>query len=784
MRNGNTDLATMRAVKGGLDGGGWVTGIRIADDGWMVCRTDCAGIAGIRGPNDSEWTQLFRFGENFPASEYHDKCMSGLNPTSWIWDVAIAPSNSNRIYASFLGFRWRSDDRAQSWVKLTAVRDQTETWHPDGGSRQGGTFIVVDPANPDVVVWGHPINGADYSTDAGVTFTPCSGVLDPVNSGNERKGVSIAFDRTSSVVGTGSAARTQTLVLITEGRGVSRSTTGVAGTFSAVGTGGPTSGSSIDVANGRIYVIGYGGSRDGPLSMWNGSAWSQPDSTGGAVQGRCVQVRPGNPGIVLCMTGGGGQFYSSNAGNSWAGYMNNVEFKTAASDAPYLAKVNNEYMSLGAFIWHPTLDRVIVANGIGVFTFDNLPRTAATQLFQSITVGIQQKLPQSIRLTPSRRLLVTAQDKPLYIYPADKYTVQPSDNLPDYDPDVSIRHADSVDFARDNENYMVLTYTPARNLALNTPSPPDLPGRTYNASTETRTIQISSTADVVGTWAPPPVTPYVGGYRMNGGGVAVSNTGNIVWASTGYGRAIRTTLDGGANWQTPVFRLTEGGASVDVSEAYWHGDFSRRREFLWAEKSIAGCFYIYVDSYTPGGGPAALAPYAGIHKSTDGGLNFVRVFAGEFFPGFDGPPEIKVRPVPGTASNHIFIARGPVGSHGDGAAPGGLKFLNVSTGVLTELPGWSSPDDVAFGKGKVGSSYLRIMVKGWRGGVMGYYYCDDFNPANPTAATWNLWTRFPKGRADDGNVLCGDPSRLGLFFVATQAGGFQILERDYKLRAS
>lgn len=176
-----------------------------------------------------------------------------------------------------------------------------------------------------------------------------------------------------------------------------------------------------------------------------------------------VDIVGGNAAKAMVMTLGGDQFYSSDSGATWAYHGNNA-FRTDGAECPYFKTTNNDFMALGRCIGHPSLNRVIASNGIGVFQIDTVPRTSISQLWADKSLGIQQKLVMDVRVTPSGRLLACAQDKPLYIYERTATGLQPTKNHPD--ALVPIRHSNGCDFARDDENYLVLPYQPAQDVSL------------------------------------------------------------------------------------------------------------------------------------------------------------------------------------------------------------------------------------------------------------------------------------------------------------------------------
>lgn len=736
----------LTAAKGGLDGGGWVTGLDIANDGTMVCRTDCAGIAGLRGPTDTKWTQLFRFGENFPMSEFQTKALSVGNPTSWITEVAIAPTNSNRIFADFLGFRWISNDRAENWTKSSfrTVRDQELTFSPDLSARICGRHMAFDPINDDVCISGHWIDGVEYTLDGGETWQVNSSIPLPLNASEwERRGVNVAFDRSSAASG----GRTSVVVVCVEGRGVYKSTTGVNGTFSQVADG-PTRSSMVEAAGGRIFVCGDGRLDDTQLRMHSGTSWSSPIATDtNAVTGLSVHARPADQNEILVMSIGGGMSRSTDGGTTWTRHYN-ATFETDGAESPHLAQVNNDYMALGDFRWHAGATRKITAtNGIGVFETTIIPREASTDLWNDKTLGIQQKLVMLQTVTPTGVLWSACQDKPIYRHTRAGAGQQPSTNYPDVG--TPIRHSNGVDWAMDDEDWVAAVYT---------------------GDNEGKTMKF--TTDGGATWNYPATFPTYGGNPYEGGQIAVGVAGNAVWVPL-HNNAIAFTKNSGATWATPTFRHTEGGSTVDMSAAAWMRGREIRRVILIADKEVAGRFFAYCQGDNTGS--AADLAMRGLWESTDGGENWVRVRSGYFYNFSLDFYANKLRKVQ-TRTNDLFWARGNLNNYGDAVAAGGLMFSSDKS-TFVEIDGLDEVEDIGIGKAVNGHPYPQLVVKCWKDGEVGYYYCDDFDPANPQNGTWQLWTRAPMGRADDESMIVGDMNVENLFYVVTSAGGFQILKR-------
>ncbi|HEV2488838.1 MAG TPA: hypothetical protein VGT03_03445 [Candidatus Acidoferrales bacterium] len=127
-----------------------------------------------QGPwENSEWsgTNGGLFKSTDGGTTWH-QLSSGLPDGVEQIDVAIAPSNPNRIYATLAVTRgvaiYRSDDAGQSWAKITS--------DPRPANRIGGGDLPVpkvDPKNPDVVYVTSTVTWK--STDGGKTWAGLRG---------------------------------------------------------------------------------------------------------------------------------------------------------------------------------------------------------------------------------------------------------------------------------------------------------------------------------------------------------------------------------------------------------------------------------------------------------------------------------------------------------------------------------------------------------------------------------------------------------------------------------
>src|SRR5205823_6069132 len=105
--------------------GGYLTGIDIAPDGTMVVRTDTYGAYVWNG---SQWQQLVT-STSMPAANV------SIGNNEGVYEIKIAPSDTNIFYMEYLGDVYRSNDKGASWT-LTAFSHVTES--PNDPYRMNG----------------------------------------------------------------------------------------------------------------------------------------------------------------------------------------------------------------------------------------------------------------------------------------------------------------------------------------------------------------------------------------------------------------------------------------------------------------------------------------------------------------------------------------------------------------------------------------------------------------------------------------------------------------------
>lgn len=765
----NSKVGQPTVLSGGVHGGGWTTSIRIADDGWSVCRNDTE-TGGIRGPSDTRWTQLHRWSENVP---YADFKFRGL--PAWIYDVDVCKSDSTRIVMSSKGRVYKSSDRGATFTKLSAFKsgnpDTTLTFMPEGDARLGGNQVRIDPVNKDHFAIGHPVDGGYVTTNGGTSIAIPASLPAPINGTNQRRGVHWAFDRSTS---NGTAC--QTVYCMIAGRGVYRSTTGLGGTWTLL-SGGPLYASSMEAAGGKLFVCGEGIATDTQLFVWSGSAWTQPSG----VTGMALAVDPASANNIICQRIGGGQFYSSNAGANWTLYSFDNNKAGGNGECPWLNVTGLFFVATGAIAWERRtgVNRLVLACGIGIFDLDNPPMTVDTQKYVDRSMGIKQLLLKNAIISPKGTLFVVGEDRPIWRFERGKYHVEATGHGPNYD--YALRHGGDVDFAPEDENFVVATYDQgafaAPTFALSYDN-----GKSW---VEPNTAPSATRADGVSI-------------RMAAGNVAVTGVNKFIWFGT-FGGPLRRWDNG--TYSTPVFR-NESNAVIDMSGAIWHWDYTMRKKAVVSDKTTPGRALIWSPGFklSAGGALTQDASLLGIFLTTDHGANFARIYNTDFLGGNTAFFSFKLRLNP-LNGNHLFVVLGNIDPPVDADPPittdTSVYFSsNVGPGMtFTNMTGFREVEDVAFTPRPSNRTYPRINVKGWRqlAGVWttGVWYSDDFNPASPLSATWTLRTNGPEGRLDGDTTLAGDMGAFPGLVIVGKSGGFYFdayasagATRPYRVRAS
>jgi hypothetical protein len=394
------------------------------------------------------WQQLITH-TSLPSGDTNNafsRCSIANNIFCGASEIRIAPSNTNIAYMYFVDGVYVTTNLKSApnhtWTRLSNF-SATRADANDGTTKFSGPFLAIDPANPDVVVWGTPGGRAFYTQNGtsgnsatvstislNVACTPTT----PSGAG-QGGGYVFAFDPSSSVV----SGKTQGIYLGCYGTGFYHSTGGVTATFNKMTTTGmPTTFREIAIdPAGVLYVPD--GSTDN-LHWFNGTSWSSHSvGSGGGGFLQAVDIDPSDAThntIIGISFAGRTTRTTSGPSTGWSGYANPPT--RSASDIPWLAKTNEcggsacapsqatgSFLTTGNIAYDPAQsNKLYFAEGIGVWTFTGSSSTSS-QTYTSFSAGIEQLVTSWITSPPSGNPILTSKDRPVFVstdpdvYPSD-----------------------------------------------------------------------------------------------------------------------------------------------------------------------------------------------------------------------------------------------------------------------------------------------------------------------------------------------------------------------------
>jgi hypothetical protein len=639
-----------------IGAGGFITGMGIANDGTKVIRTDTYG-AYIWG--GTEWEQLIT-STKLDASYYEPGEGGG-----GVYSIAIAPSDSDRIYLIWGGYLYKSADGGGSFTRTSFT--YRSNLDPNDSYRTYTGKMAVDPADPNVVYAGTVSNGLFRTLDGGTNWASVAGVTAGATAGH----CGIAFDPSSGTTN----GRTNVIYAGSYGNGVWRSAdagetwTRISSTMTSCSAGvvGNTSG---------VYYCVSGTT----FAKYSGSSWTTMDTSSFQDRTVTVAVTPSDNTKVVLSIDGGSLAVSTNSGSSW-------DFKgwttsRTATDIPWLAWTNEGYMSTAIIVADPvTSGRLWFAEGIGVWYTDNVD--ASPSAWTSQSRGIEQLVASWLWSVPGGALFAGAWDRPVFrITDPDTFPSTHGTNR-----DHSIIKGYSVEHAVDDTSFIVADANWFEN------------------------EESSYSTDGGVTWtkfaSAPAFTPTAGG-----GHIAVSTTTNWVWLSNANKPGYYTT-NGGTSWT----KLSFPSPFVDDASTQGWGGFDAQlylnRHVVCADRVTTGTFYAYHNGETS----------PSVFRSTNGGATWTRVYSSRLTSYVLDYWNGKLKAVPGKAG-HLFWTPG----HAGGTNPSSGSYLMRSTDggeSWSAVPNLLEVYDVGFGKTPSGGSYPSVHVIGWLSGTYGVYRSDD-----------------------------------------------------------
>jgi Bacterial Ig domain len=686
-----------------VGGGGYVTGISIANDGTMVGRTDTNGAYLWTG---SQWQQLVT-ASSMPAA--FDFTGDG------VYEIQVAPSNSNVMYMTFAGYVFKSTNKGTTWTQTSFTPFNNSGDPANNSYRFNGQKMAIDPSNPNIVYVGTPSSGLFVSTNGGATWSSVSAI--PAAAGQGITG--IEFD---PAVGGAVGGVTQTIFASSYGHGVYKSTNGGA-TWTAL-SGGPTDVEAAAVSSTGVYYAA-GNSGSGLWSYANG-AWKQLISGNNGGQGiQAVTVNPSNPNEIVAVAASGYLNISYDAGATWTGPMWNSNEVTSA-DVPWLAQAQQvsggNYLSVGGAAFNPANpSQMLVTGGTGVWTTTQVPTSGATWstpvIWNSQTAGIENLVANGIIVPPGGNPVLASWDRPFF------EITNPNAYPSTYGPVNSdtIVAGWSVDYASSTPSFLV--------------------GIADWGSTEESGYSTNGGQ----TWTK--FSSELSG--VEGGTIAASTPQNIIWAPAGSHQPYYT-LNGGSSWNAINLPGVSSWGGFDSSA------FLVQRS-VTADRVQANTFYLY-------------DPGKGVFETTNGGQNWTNVHPGYIesnssLSGFNS----SIQSVPGEAGD-LFYTSGPQGT--PSATPVNSPFYRSTDGgaTWTAVPNVLDVFSFGYGAAAPGQSYPAIYIVGYVNSVYGIWQSTNNSQS---------WTNIGGASMPNGldwiDSISGDPNHFGQVYVGFHGGGYAYL---------
>lgn len=730
----------------GVGAGGWTTGIVIANDGTKMIRTDTFN-AYVCAPGITEdWAMQLLPGINCDADDID--IFYGGDPHPWgqpgTYDVALAPSNSAVRWMVCMGYVWVTQDAGKWWTRSSLP--QKAGCFPNEPNRMSGKPLVVDPQNPGVCYFGAP-DGVHYTADFGANWTTFSAVPTPIAGLRYL----IAIDPTSSIIG----GRKQGICIFPNGRGLYRTTNG--GTSWAPVTGSPTVASHMKFdATGKLHFAGDGGAGNGQYRRFDSSgAWIAP----AGVVAKTIAISPHKPGHIYRCGPGGGLDVSLDYGVTWVlGGDSGTANRRTATHIGWQAYTNENYMSNGDMEFDPLVNRLWLAEGMGVWYTDDLPTTyryTDRTNWIEFSRGIENMVSTLVAFNEAGDLAYACHDRGLFVIPKEKIGKEFVDT---HGGSTSFQHGGMLDWV---------------------PGKPEMFVGTVFGNRSGDAICTSKTLDKGATWTSNNALRSASG-GLGGGNIVAFDANRWLQVQTNRAYPLAGESDKNGIWRTSDAGATWAKCTIGDNNALWfHSAYNHSRRILIADKKQAGVAYAY--NIGDVSGSASDLACRGIWKTTDYGATWKRIKS-SFIIGF-GADAYFGKFTQGWAANEWFWC-------GADEAPG---LWRSTDGMVTWAKvigaddkfgshGFGEVFGVAVGRPAPGTSSPIILVAGWRRAgandpdsattAKGY----GFWISSDNCATWTRYAQYPDGIFDVVLDMAGCPVTYGRFVVAWGGSGLSVVQ--------
>lgn len=659
---------------------GFMSGIKISDNGTQVAKSDVAGAWKWTG---TEWVQLLT-PATLPSNIYYGEANPfddvAFSTEEGCYEVAIAPSNPNYIYATLNGYLLATSNGGTGFYQTGLARRRLHA--NEGAARIYNDKMAVDPVNPAVVYFCDQTTGTFRSLDAGVTFPQIASLPAPTANSYGL----VAIDR-SSITTNGRKPRVAVFV---PGSDVYLSTDCdlAVPTFTDINMPVPT-----DISHMFFDEIGalYCCRGSSTLYRYEAGAWT---AIACPVNVTSAAVDPANNNrLVIISADGHSAISPTTRGASWsearnAGTNNPSDYgwDMVAIDVPALNTVDSTAVSNITFD-RSQVNKLYMGMGVGIYQ-TNYPNDLTVAgnprlVWTSQSQGIKELTTHHILCPPASVPLLISWDRPFIRLGS---LIQPPQT---YGPQAALRHGAGADYASDN--------------------PLNMAGWASFFSANPQAYACTSN-DGGKTWTRCTAQPQV----VEGGCIAMNTTGNFIIVPGMEGVPVYT-LDGGETF-SPIVLPAPGMPAGE--KGFFFSNMLQRAQIVTADKTTP--FRFFLRSYL-----------SGLYESIDGGVNWVKVNAGTILPFSTFHPVLKA--VPGK-TGHLFMA----GGDSTPAIPADVNFVvSVNGGVdFNPIPNIKEVKAFDFGTVFPGETYPSIHIAGHVGGVFSYWRCTDFNPANLAAGTW------------------------------------------------
>jgi len=395
--------------------------------------------------------------------------------------LAIDPANANVVWVGINDIRYTVDG-GTNWTTVstgTLPAPITLYWTnfntrtgsmPVGatitGGTSGATAVLFNDACDTGTSGGFP-NGVIYVKSITGTFVhgediKISGVTvakieiyDGAFRSLGRRRYNIAFDRSSTVTG----GRTQGIYIYIPGYGVYRSTNAGASWSLMAGTSTFTPGSmKVSPLNGYVHLAGWAGGLDAAgiantYRRWNGSTWSAPGATF-----KTTAISPHNAGHLYGIDAGGGTYFSSDSGGTWTSQALST---VTPVNIGWIANTDNYFKSNGDIEFQKNINRLWMADGIGMAYVDNPPTNGSSINWLEAGAGVENMISGMMGVTPNGTLIGGVHDREGFVIPKAQiglaYPARPAITS-------SFGHGGSFDWAPEDPNFIVgCNYVPNDN---------------------------------------------------------------------------------------------------------------------------------------------------------------------------------------------------------------------------------------------------------------------------------------------------------------------------------